>query len=145
MGWGALGAGVSQHLRGYFGRCSWPAAHPCALGLLPQVQERCDYDLVTPLALLFYSAVLYVSAEAAAPPQPGAGPESGWLWLEHPSLLSSVHPRKKESVGTHRDQDQATIAQVERNGKMKRWEEQEKEKRQRKVLVLLDINTFAAR
>ncbi|NXY38403.1 PIRK5 kinase, partial [Pomatorhinus ruficollis] len=23
------------------------------------VQERCDYDLVTPLALLFYSAVLY--------------------------------------------------------------------------------------
>ncbi|NWZ98155.1 PIRK5 kinase, partial [Nesospiza acunhae] len=24
-----------------------------------EVQERCDYDLVTPLALLFYSAVLY--------------------------------------------------------------------------------------
>ncbi|NWI02435.1 PIRK5 kinase, partial [Tichodroma muraria] len=34
------------------------ATHPCALGLFPQVQERCDYDLVTPLALLFYSAVL---------------------------------------------------------------------------------------
>lgn len=43
------------------------AAHRCALGLFPQVQDRCDYDLVTPLALLFYSAVLYVSAEAAAP------------------------------------------------------------------------------
>lgn len=31
-----------------------------------QVQENCDYDLVTPLALLFYYAVLYVSPEAAA-------------------------------------------------------------------------------
>ncbi|XP_068065373.1 phosphoinositide 3-kinase regulatory subunit 5 isoform X3 [Anomalospiza imberbis] len=29
------------------------------LGKTKEVQERCDYDLVTPLALLFYSAVLY--------------------------------------------------------------------------------------
>ncbi|CAN8194315.1 unnamed protein product [Coccothraustes coccothraustes] len=29
------------------------------LGKTQEVQERCDYDLVTPLALLFYSAVLY--------------------------------------------------------------------------------------
>ncbi|KAL2297551.1 hypothetical protein Nmel_016093, partial [Mimus melanotis] len=53
-----VGAGVSQQLQGCFGWCSWPAAHHCALGLSPQVQDRCDYDLVTPLALLFYSAVL---------------------------------------------------------------------------------------
>uniref|UniRef100_A0A8D2MMG7 Phosphoinositide 3-kinase regulatory subunit 5 n=1 Tax=Zonotrichia albicollis TaxID=44394 RepID=A0A8D2MMG7_ZONAL len=29
------------------------------LGKTKEVQDRCDYDLVTPLALLFYSAVLY--------------------------------------------------------------------------------------
>lgn len=41
-------------------------AHPSALGCFLQVQEKCDYDLVMPLALLFYYAVLYVSPEAAA-------------------------------------------------------------------------------
>ncbi|KFV73065.1 Phosphoinositide 3-kinase regulatory subunit 5, partial [Struthio camelus australis] len=29
------------------------------LGKAKEVQEKCDYDLVTPLALLFYYAVLY--------------------------------------------------------------------------------------
>lgn len=44
-----------------------------------QVQEKCDYDLVTPLALLFYYAVLYVSPAAcssvpARGQPPGQGP-----------------------------------------------------------------------
>lgn len=46
-----------------------------------QVQEKCDYDLVTPLALLFYYAVLYVSPEAAArslvPARQGEPPGQG--------------------------------------------------------------------
>lgn len=62
------------------------SSSPLCPRVFPQVQERCDYDLVTPLALLFYSAVLYVSAEAAAGPSPGQAPKSGW---NIPAFISS--------------------------------------------------------
>lgn len=50
------------------GNGSWRATQLILLtsGCFLQVQEKCDYDLVTPLALLFYYAVLYVSPQGAA-------------------------------------------------------------------------------
>lgn len=47
-----------------------PHAHPSPFCCFLQVQERCDYDLVMPLALLFYYAVLYVSQLHTALPNP---------------------------------------------------------------------------
>lgn len=55
------------------------------------MQERCDYDLVMPLALLFYSAVLYVSAEVAAL-VPNSGCGFGWNF---PACSHQFIPRRK--------------------------------------------------
>lgn len=70
---------------------------------VPQVQERCDYDLVTPLALLFYSAVLYVSAEAAAPtPARGRHQNRAGFGWNTPACFHQLIPKRKilyESIG----------------------------------------------
>lgn len=61
-------------------------AHPSPLRCFLQVQEKCDYDLVMPLALLFYYAVLCVSPLHVASPRPH-GTATGAFCLKGPGLL----------------------------------------------------------